>query len=312
MKSSASTVKAGKSSPEKPHPGVRIDTVAARYMRGPRFQRLAASSQKKYFAELMLLHKIGGGALAVGELTRERVIAVGMKGRGHGAALSFLSAVTPFFSWCVQEGYLTDAPIKAGTVDRPKVGTWKAWPVDMVKKLLASCGGDGSYVGRAALLALYTGQRIGDILKMNTDDLLFCSGTGEPEAIRVKQQKTGVELVIPVSPELQDILKVATANRDILHQSVYLVNASPKKLDYPNFHQHFQHARNKAGVPPEYKFHGLRKTCAVVLAESGATLHEIMAVGGWKRPATVMGYTNAAEQRHLASSALAKVGNILA
>jgi integrase len=53
--------------------------------------------------------------------------------------------------------------------------------------------------------------------------------------------------------------------------------------------------------------HGLRKAAARRLAEAGATTHEISAITGHASLKEVARYTEAADRRKLAASAMAKV-----
>ena len=64
---------------------------------------------------------------------------------------------------------------------------------------------------------------------------------------------------------------------------------------------------NEAGLPECCKPHGLRKGGCRVMAESDCTAHEIMSVSGHTTPREVERYTKAANRKHLAARAQAKV-----
>jgi enterobacteria phage integrase len=62
-----------------------------------------------------------------------------------------------------------------------------------------------------------------------------------------------------------------------------------------------------AGLPPECKAHGLRKAAMRRLAELGRCSRELMAVSGHQTLKEVERYTAAADQEHLARSAIASL-----
>ena len=67
-----------------------------------------------------------------------------------------------------------------------------------------------------------------------------------------------------------------------------------------------------AGIPPGYRLHGLRKTLGKMLAQSGATTRELMAILGHDNIAYAELYTREAEQKSLAQSGMDKLANRLA
>jgi enterobacteria phage integrase len=71
----------------------------------------------------------------------------------------------------------------------------RAWEEHEIKKF-EDCWPIGTKQRLAFSLMLYTGQRRSDVHRMNWADI-------EQNGIRVKQQKTGVELIIPIHAALQ-------------------------------------------------------------------------------------------------------------
>jgi integrase len=63
-----------------------------------------------------------------------------------------------------------------------------------------------------------------------------------------------------------------------------------------------------AGLPAHCRLHGLKKAGMTRLANDGATTHELMAVSGHKTLAEVERYTQEANDKLLATSAMAKRG----
>jgi integrase len=146
------------------------------------------------------------------------------------------------------------------------------------------------------VLALYTGQRRGDLVSMTWDDY-------DGRHIRVRQQKTGAELLVPVHPTLKReldawkreskgpfVLLTARGDRwqpgSLTHRLAYIL------------------AREKL---PHIGIHGMRKLAAQNLAEAGCTANEIAAVTGHRTLAMVQLYTAGADQKRLAGTAIGRL-----
>jgi integrase len=69
----------------------------------------------------------------------------------------------------------------------------------------------------------------------------------------------------------------------------------------------FADAIAEAGLPDDIVMHGLRKTAARMLAEAQCSVHEIMSITGHKSLKEVQRYTEAANQKLLASAAILKL-----
>ncbi|MFP6697279.1 MAG: tyrosine-type recombinase/integrase, partial [Alphaproteobacteria bacterium] len=153
------------------------------------------------------------------------------------------------------------------------------------------------HLRRAVVLALYTGQRSGDLTAMTW-------AAYDGEGIDVKQQKTGVQLWLPCHPVLREELNAwrltTTAvtilagrqGRPFSHKSL----ASATSLEI-NRHQQLR------GLV----FHGLRMTAAAKLAEAGCSTHEIAAIAGHKTLAMIEHYTAGADQVRRAKAAIVKL-----
>jgi integrase len=63
----------------------------------------------------------------------------------------------------------------------------------------------------------------------------------------------------------------------------------------------FREACREAGCPGSA--HGLRKAGATCAAENGATVHQLMALFGWKTEKMALIYTRKADRKRLASAA---------
>lgn len=232
------------------------------------------------------------GNLPVAQLRREE-IKKGFEARAdtRGMANMFVKVLRTLFKYAIKEGYRTDNP--ANNITLWKLGEHRAWTDEECAKFEARWP-TGTMQRRAYALALFTGQRCGDIARITRAH----RSDGE---IRVVQQKTGTEVRIAEHRSLQ--IELGTMGP---HMSL-LVNDRGAGFTSDELSKWFADAIDQAGLPSECKMHGLRKTAANTLAEVGCTAHEIMAVTGHKSLKEVERYTQAAAQKHLAKSAVHKL-----
>jgi integrase len=118
--------------------------------------------------------------------------------------------------------------------------------------------------------------------------------------MHVRQQKTGIELAIPIHATLAAIIAKTPANHLTL-----LTTQTGKPFSAAGFGNWFRDRCNEAGLP-HCSAHGLRKATARRLAEAGCTMHEIAAITGHASLSEIQRYTKAVDQKRLASSAMEK------
>ncbi len=152
----------------------------------------------------------------------------------------------------------------------------------------------GSKQRRAMCLALYTGQRRGDLVHMGRQHI-------RKGAIEVRQQKTGARLLIPIHPKLDAELK-ANSNKHL----TFLVTEWGAAFSVAGFGNWFSDAARKAGLENR-SLHGLRKSAARRLAEAGCSLKQIAAITGHVSLREVERYTAAADQERLAREAMKRL-----
>jgi integrase len=151
----------------------------------------------------------------------------------------------------------------------------------------------GSRARLAFALLLYTGQRRSDVVRMGRQHL-------SDNAISVRQVKTAREVWIPVHEALAPILAGASANL------TFLLTDHGKPYTAAGFGNWFRDQCRVAALHG-CSAHGLRKAAARRLAEAGCSTHEIAAITGHASLKEVARYTEAADRKRLAQSAMAKV-----
>ncbi len=156
----------------------------------------------------------------------------------------------------------------------------------------------GTTARLALALALYTGQRRGDLVQFGRQHvrdgwLHFTQNKG--------RNRHPIRLELPIVPALRQILD-ASPTGDL----TFLVTAQGRPFTNNGFGNRFREWCDKAGLP-HCSVHGLRKAAAARLAELGCTEFEIMAITGHQTSKEVTRYTKAASQKTRAVSALAKL-----
>ena len=151
------------------------------------------------------------------------------------------------------------------------------------------------HLGRAVLLARYTGQRRGDLARMTW-------AAWDGSSIRLTQAKTDTPLVIPAHPKLLAALGKWKAEPD---RGLYILRQAtnrPWTADYLG--QCMREALAEKGFREGINLHGLRKLAATELAEAGCSALEIQAITGHASLAMVALYTRSADQERLAKAAI--------
>jgi integrase len=117
------------------------------------------------------------------------------------------------------------------------------------------------------LLALWTGQREGDLLRLRWSAY-------DGETIRLQQSKTGTRVSIPAGAPLKAALNVTARKSPII-----LVNSHGRPWTPDGFRQSFFKARDRAGIVG-VTFNDLRGTAVTRLALVGCTEAEIATITG--------------------------------
>jgi integrase len=157
----------------------------------------------------------------------------------------------------------------------------------------------GSRERLAYALLLYSGQRVSDAVEMRRSDI-------RNGAIRVVQEKTAEDaddaLEIAIHPALARALKAGPSNGLTL-----IGDRNGKPIKKESLSALIKRAAKAAGLPSCCKAHGLRYASIKRLAEHGSTSKEIAAVSGHRSLAEIERYTERANRKNLAKSAIDKL-----
>jgi integrase len=120
----------------------------------------------------------------------------------------------------------------------------------------------GTKARLALALAVYTGQRRGDLVRMGRQHVRNC-------AIDVRQQKTKEVLEIPLHSDLRAVME-ATPGEHL----TFLVTKTGRSYAPNHLSDQFRAWCDEAGLPANCSIHGLRKAAARRLAEAGCSAHD--------------------------------------
>jgi integrase len=279
--------------PPNPHAAGTLAKLVADYYRSAEFVNLKPASQRLYRLCLDPIAKRDGHRL-VRDMPRDKIrkiveeIAATHKGMANVTA----KVLRRLLSYAVDNNWRPDNP--ATRLKQYRGGTRHSW-TDSDCAAFETRWPLGSRERLAYALLLYLGQRVGDTVRMRRQDM-------RDGCISVVQEKTEAALTLTMHSEL------LTALRSYPARGIYLIgDIHGRPFRAAALTNLIRRAARAAGLPPECKAHGLRKSLMRQLAEGGATTKEVAAVSGHKSLTEVERYTRAADQKKLSAAAMAKL-----
>jgi integrase len=169
-------------------------------------------------------------------------------------------------AWAKDRGKITVNPCERG--GRLYSGTRVdcVWSIDDEAAFLEHAP---AHLHLPLLLALWTGQRQGDLLRLTWSAY-------DGENIRLRQSKTGMRVLVPVGAPLKAALDAAAK---IKRSPTILLNSDGRPWTPDGFRASFGRARDKAGII-DVTFNDLRGTAVTRLALVGCTEPQIVSITG--------------------------------
>jgi integrase len=232
------------------------------------FRRLSASSTRAYLSYIKLIEdEFGDLPLAALEDCRIRGEFKSWRDRFANTprkADYARSTLSRIFSFCKDRGLIASNPCEGGgrlySVDR----TDKVWLDEDVGALLATASLE---LALALLLALWTGQRQGDLLRLPWSAY-------DGNHIRLRQSKTGRRITLPAGEPLRVLLDRTTRRSPMI-----LTTTRGKPWTSDGFRTSWSKACAKAGITG-LTFHDIRGSAVVRLALADATVPQIATFTG--------------------------------
>lgn len=278
-----------------------IDALAVAFYESGDWQTMEASTRKTYRGILDRYRDMTRDGLRYGDLPAAMLQAshimttMDRMAQTPTAANNLLKVLRKAFAFAVARKWRPDNPAQAVKSLSHKSDGFHTWTEADITAYEARWA-LGTRERLAFDLLLYTAQRSGDVRQMGRQHQ-----TGR--FIKVRQQKTGEELEIPVHPRLAASLEACPSGH-----LTFIVTQHGEPYTEKGFGNWISTAATTAGLQPGAAAHGLRKAAARRLAEAGCSAHQIMSITGHRTLKEVERYTRAAAQRGLASSAMERIG----
>jgi integrase len=246
-----------------------LASILRAYQDSAEFTGLAPRTQFDYIGKIAVI-ETAFADFPLSALTDKRTRGIFMAWRDRLAAKSRRQAdytwtvLARILSWALNRGLVESNPCARGGRLYRGSRADKIWTDDDEANFLRSAP---AHFHLPLMLALWTGQRQGDLLKLPWSAY---DGTH----IRLKQGKTATRVVIPVGAPLRVALDAA-----IKHGPLILVNSLKRPWTSHGFQTSWRIAARKAGVV-EVTFHDLRGTAVTRLAKVGCTVPEIANITG--------------------------------
>jgi integrase len=276
-----------------PHAADSIVALIAAWQRSPEWDRL--SDKRKSVCEIYLRPFKPIGHKPAKWLRRRDIREMrdlAYQGR-PGAANGFVNVVSAMMAWAVKADRIDFNPAR-GIPPYPS-GHLPAWTQAQADQAIEELP---EHLRRLVLMALYTGQRRGDLCRLAWSNY-------DGARIRLTQGKTKTPLVIPAHATL----KVAMDTWPRVATTI-LVNSQGRPWQPDNVSAGLKYALEKLGFPAGWNVHGLRKLAATNLAEAGCSAHEIAAITGHKSLAQISLYTAGADQERMATAAIVRLQTV--
>lgn len=271
-----------------------ISALVVAYYNSAEFKHELSAETRRYRRNVIEKFRAEHGSFPIRPLERKHVVKMAEKIEKPHARKNWLKAIRGLMRYAVEIGMRADDPTAGIRIARPAKSegfpTWGETEIAAFRQHYAI----GTTARLAFELLLNTGQRRGDVIKMGRQHV-------RAGKLHVRQNKTGAELKLPVTPELQAALEASVSPH-----MMFLTTSRGKPFTAAGFGNWFREQCDQAELHG-FSAHGLRKAACRRLAEAGCTAHEIAAISGHKSLSEVAHYTRAADQEAMAEAAMAKM-----
>jgi integrase len=269
-----------------------VQDLATAWQASPEWAQMSPRTRQEW-TRLVRVIVHGWGDLPVANIKPQHVLGFRDQFASKPAtANNLMRVLRSMLAWSVPRGWRGDVPFDGVRLLTGGAG-YAPWPWDVIEAARVELRPD---LWWAVALALYTGQRLSDVLQMRWNAI---NAAG---LLAVKQGKTGKDLLIPLHRDLRSVIETIPRKALTILTSA---EGRPWGADGNGFqttwHKHKPAAVRERGLV----FHGLRKSAVVTLLEAGCTDAEVAAITGQSR-AMVEWYAKQVNQQRLAASAILK------
>lgn len=269
-----------------------IGALITSYKQSGQFKALGETSKAGYMSRLEAI-RVEHGHRAVAGLTKDRIntFILDPLADRPGAALDTLKKLRILIKHAVDKHWLKYDPSVG--IKRPKGKEIRAWT-------------DAELTAFERRWPIGTKHRAAYSLMLNMGtariDTHLLTWHQVDDGVCYKRHKTGVAVDMAVSEDLQKALEAAPRKHVTVINTEY---GKPYTVD--GFSRFMRDAITAAGLPLDCQPHGLRKTLGRMLADAGASAHDIMAALGHTTLAEAERYTREADRRRGGKRAVVKL-----
>jgi integrase len=260
-----------------------LGALIASYVRGGGFAGLADMSKHGYLSRLNTIREEHGHRSVAG-LTKERIEKgiLGPLADRPGAQLDTLKKLRILIRHAIDNKQLHHDPSLG--IKRPKQREIRAW-TDAEMAAFERRWSIGTKQRTAYALMLHAGTARIDVHRITWAQI-------DRGGIGYTRHKSNVPVEVGIADDLAAALHAAPRDH------VTIINTEfGRPFTVNGFSGFMRDAISAAGLPLDCKPHGLRKTLGRLLADAGATAHDIMSVLGHTTLAQAEKYTREADRR---------------
>lgn len=215
----------------------------------------------------------------------------------------YIEPLSSCFSYAVSELDWIEVNPCHGLRRRSVAGNWRLRILteDEMKRLLnAVSQSSNDYLMLACLLALSTGARRGELMKLTWDDVNLSIGQ-----LTFRETKNGYSRTVMMSESARVALikhsKVRRLDTTLIfprRKPLWKQGNGTSSKKWEDLHKPFERALEKAEIS-NYHWHDLRHQAASFLIGSGASLEEVGKILGHRTPQTTWRYAKLLQERNL-------------
>jgi len=270
--------------------------LVAAYYASAEIATLRTSTKVEYQRLISKVHERWRDVPLVG-ITRKALLAYrDMLASTPVTANNTMRVLSTLLSFAVDRGLLKENPIQGLRKLKVQSEGWQPWTEDQLDVFERLSEGASRI---AFLLALYTGQRRGDILSLRWDQV-------KDGRLSLTQNKTRKVLIIPLHPKLQKELEMWRLGRKVVGPTI-VHKQDGRAYTNDGFGTVWNREQTRLGV--KAPFHGLRKNATIALIEAGCTSQEAQAITGHETLDMLNHYAKRVDQQRLAETAMRKLEN---
>ena len=261
-----------------------------RYRDGAAWRGLSVATRRQRENVMLNVFKTAKDA-RIADITR-KVIIEGRDRRADrpAAARHFVDTMRGLFRWALDAELIEADPTRDVRVSKARTEGHHTWTADEITRFHETFP-RGTRERLAFDLLLFTGLRRGDAVKAGKQHI-------KDGILTIRTEKTGEVVRIPVMKQLAETIAAGPTGA-----LAFIVGDRGEPLAKESFGNWFREACRAAGCPGTA--HGLRKALATIMAEGGASVHQLESVFAWRGGGMASLYTRKANRGAMARAGVA-------